>query len=90
MRMSTASPRREPSESRSNLLDRFDLVAEEVDAGGQPDLVPDASNSPGEVDIDDPAADGEVARHFHLLEPVVPVLGEPDDQLLRLQVCRRL
>ena len=63
-------------------FDRLDLVAEEVDTGGEADLVVVA----GQVDVDDPAADCEVAGDFDLVEPVVPVLGEPDDQLLGLQL----
>ena len=74
----------EPSESRSKALMDSDGVAEEVDADRQADLV--AAVFAGEVDVDDPAAHGEVAGHLHLLQPVVAVIAEPDDQLLRLQV----
>ncbi len=66
-------------------LDRFDLVAEEIDAGRQADLVAGVGVLAGEIDIDDPAAHGKIAGHFDLIQPVVAMLGEPDDQLLRLQ-----
>src|SRR4028118_537839 len=35
-------------------------------------------------------AAGEFAGDLDLLEPVVPVVAEPDDQLLRLQLVARL
>ena len=35
----------------------------------------------GEIDVDDAAADGEIAGDFHRFQPVVAVLGEPDDEL---------
>ena len=71
-------------------LDRLDLVAEEVDAGGEADLVAGDVVVAGQVDVDDAAADGEVAGDFDLFEAVVAVLAEPDDQLLRLQLVARL
>jgi hypothetical protein len=39
----------------------------------------------GEIDVDDPAAHGEVAGHFDLIEAVVAMLGKPDDQFFRLE-----
>ncbi len=44
----------------------------------------------GEIDIDDPAADGEVAGNLHLIESAVSMLGKPDDQFLRLKLLARL
>ena len=71
-------------------LDRFDLVVEEIDANGEADLVAGFREFAGEVDVDDPAAHGEIAGDFDLIEPVVAMLGEPDDQLLRLPRSGRL
>ncbi len=73
-----------PERVQVERLDALDRVAEEVDADRQPDLV--AAVLAGQVDVDDPPADGEVAGHLDLLQAVVAVLAQPDDQLLRLQV----
>ena len=71
------------------LFDRFDLIAEEIDADRQADLVGFLFEIAGEIDVDDPAAHGEIARHFDLVETVVAVIGEPDDQLFRFEVVAR-
>ena len=71
-------------------LDRLDLIAEEIDAGGEADLVAGCFVLARQIDVDDPAANGKITRHFDLFETVVAVLGEPDDQFLRLQFLARL
>ena len=71
-------------------LDGFDLVAEEIDAGGKADLVAAGFEIAGEIDVDDSAAHGEIARHFNLVEAVVTMFRKPDDQLFRLKVIASL
>ena len=67
-------------------LDGFDLVPEEIEAGAKADEVSIALKIAGKIDVDDAAANRKIARHFHLIQPVVPMLGKPDDQLLRLHL----
>jgi len=66
-------------------LDRFDLVAEEIDANRQAHLLAIHVEFAGEIDIDDPAAHREIAWYLDLLQAVIAVLGQPDDQLFRLR-----
>ena len=44
----------------------------------------------GEINVDDPAADREIAGHFDLFQPVVAVIGQPDDQLFGFEFVARL
>ena len=82
--------RSEPKRVEIEALDRFDLIAEEIDADGQADLLAGLFKIARQIDIDDSAAHGEIAGDFDLIQPVVAMLGEPDDQLLRLELLARL
>ena len=59
------------------LVDGLDLVAEEVDADGR-----DFAGGP---DVDDFAADGEVAGVFDGVKAGVAVVGEPADELVAVE-----
>ena len=67
------------------MFDRFDGVAEKIDADGEADLIAGFFLLTRQINIDDPAANREISGHFHLIKPVIAMLRKPDDQLLRLQ-----
>ena len=67
------------------MLDRFNLIAEEINANGEADLIAGFLEFAGQVDVNNPASHREITRHFHLIEPVIAMIGKPDDEFFRLE-----
>jgi hypothetical protein len=75
-----------PQGVRIESANGLDLIAEEIHPNWEANFLPAHFEQAREVDVDNSAAHGEIAGHFHLIQAIVAMLGEPDDQFLDIQL----